>query len=70
LPGGGEKDEEVLQDTYDTGFAYRYLRYSQVVVVYFINKVSCLEEVKKMKKFYRILMILGSLIGICATVRW
>jgi len=27
-------------------------------------------EVKKMKKLYRILMILGSLVGLCATVRW
>jgi len=60
LPGGGEKDEEVLQDTYDTGFAYRYLRqYGELP-----------GGGEKMKKFYRILMILGSLIGICATVRW
>ena len=29
-----------------------------------------IEEVKKMRKFYKILMILGSLIGIAATVRW
>jgi hypothetical protein len=28
------------------------------------------EEVEKMKKLYRVLIILGSLIGICATVRW
>jgi hypothetical protein len=28
------------------------------------------KEVKKMKKLYKILMILGSLIGIAATVRW
>jgi len=29
-----------------------------------------IKEVEEMKKFYRILLILGSLIGIAATVRW
>ena len=29
-----------------------------------------IKEVKRMKKLYRVLMILGSLVGICATVRW
>ncbi len=46
------------------------MRYSKMVVIYFINKVISIKEVEKMKKLYRILMILGSLIGICATVRW
>ena len=46
------------------------MRNSKMVVIYFINKAICIKEVEKMKKLYRILMILGSLIGICATVRW
>ena len=29
--GGGEEDEEVLQNTYDTGITDRNLRYSKVV---------------------------------------
>ena len=36
----------------------------------FGQDIGILKEVETMKKFTRILMILGSLIGIAATVRW
>ncbi len=68
--GGGVEDEEALQDTYDTGITNRNLRYSKVVVVTLLINLDAEKEVEKMKKIYRVLMILGSLIGICATVRW
>jgi len=41
---------------------------SVVIIGIIIIKKSNREA--KMRKLYRILLILGSLIGVCATVRW
>jgi len=36
--GGGENNEEIIQDTHGAWFSYRDLRYSEMVALRFIKK--------------------------------
>jgi len=65
---GGGKNEEAIQSINDIRFPGRDLCNSKMVIIY--KSIPRIKEVGRMKKLYRVLMILGSLVGICATVRW
>ncbi|MDD3776914.1 MAG: hypothetical protein PHN32_04850 [Actinomycetota bacterium] len=64
--GGGENNEEVNESIDRIRIIGWYLLYSKMVEKIFKKE----REVKTMKKLMRVLIVLGSLVGICSTVRW